>query len=64
MSTTELALLDEKEAAARLCLSVSTLRNWRAQHEGPKYVKLGRRSIRYQQSDLTAFVEQGQAVSS
>lgn len=52
-------LLDENEAAAFLSVAVQTLRNWRWKGEGPRYVKIGARLVRYRCADLTAFVEAG-----
>ena len=52
-------LLDEKEAAAAMKLAVNTLRNWRALGEGPRFVKLGKRTVRYRRIDLVAFIELG-----
>ena len=50
-------LLDEKEAAASLSVAVQTLRNWRWKGEGPRYVKVGARLVRYRRGDLVAFIE-------
>lgn len=59
-STANLAdLLDENEAAASLRIAVQTLRNWRWKGEGPRYVKVGVRLVRYRRGDLAAFVEAG-----
>ncbi|MFP5374532.1 MAG: helix-turn-helix transcriptional regulator [Gammaproteobacteria bacterium] len=52
-------LLDENEAAASLSVAVQTLRNWRWKGEGPRYVKVGARLVRYRRSDLVTFVEAG-----
>lgn len=52
-------LLDETEAAASLHVAVQTLRNWRWKGEGPRYVKVGARLVRYRRGDLAAFVEAG-----
>lgn len=52
-------LLDETEAAKSLAVSVQTMRNWRWKGEGPRYVKVGKRAVRYRRADLTAFVEAG-----
>lgn len=51
-------LLDEKEVAAILALAVTTLRNWRAlgPGHGPRFVKLGKRAVRYRRSDLAEFI--------
>lgn len=52
-------LLDENEASASLSVAVQTLRNWRWRGEGPRYVKVGARLVRYRRSDLAAFVDAG-----
>lgn len=49
--------LNDREAAKFLNLSPQTLRNWRAQCQGPAYIKVGRRSVRYDIDDLKAFME-------
>ncbi|MFT4247641.1 MAG: helix-turn-helix domain-containing protein [Pseudomonas sp.] len=54
-------LLDEKEAAALLAMKVATLRNWRALRTGPRYVKVGKRAVRYRRADLEAFIAGGAA---
>ena len=50
-------LLTETEPAEIYKLAVSTLRNWRALKQGPRFVKIGARCVRYQRADLTAFIE-------
>lgn len=47
------ALLTPKEAAAFLKMSEKTLEKWRSNGTGPKFRKLGHRTVRYQQSDLS-----------
>lgn len=49
-------LIDEHEAAARLGLSVMTLRRWRWARKGVSWVKIGF-SVRYDPSDISAFVD-------
>lgn len=49
-------LLDEKQAASYLHLSVALLRKWRTYGDGPAFVKIGR-LVRYRQLDLDAYVE-------
>jgi hypothetical protein len=54
-------LMNETEAARVLGgeanpISVHTLRKWRTQGCGPKFIRIGNR-IRYRQSDLDAFIE-------
>ncbi len=48
-------LLAEGEASDVLAVSLSTLRRWRANGEGPVYVKMGR-TVRYRIADIRAFV--------
>ena len=50
-------LLDENEGAEKLSVAVQTLRNWRWRGEGPAYVKVGKRTVRYRRGDLDAFIE-------
>jgi len=45
------ALLDEKELAQRLCVSIGTLRYWRTEGKGPRYRKVGQ-LVRYAPSDV------------
>lgn len=49
--------LTEREAAARLALAPGTLRNWRHQGEGPPWVRIGTRSVRYSATELADFVK-------
>jgi hypothetical protein len=51
-------LVDEHEAAARLGLTVATLRRWRWARRGIHWVKVGA-AVRYVPSDITAFIEAG-----
>ena len=50
-------LLTAKEAAARLRISMSTLRNWRKQGKGPRIIKLGPSTYRYSEDELKEYVE-------
>lgn len=50
-------LLAEKTAAKLLALSPRTLRNWRVQGNGPKFVKVSKRAIRYRYGDLIKWSE-------
>jgi hypothetical protein len=50
------SLLTEKEAAAILRRSVSSLRRGRISGSGPNFIRLGR-SIRYRLSDLQTYIE-------
>lgn len=51
-------LLDEHEAAARLGLTVATLRRWRWARRGPAWVKVGA-AVRYSPTDLAEFIDAG-----
>jgi hypothetical protein len=52
-----IAPLDDKEAAAFLGLKSSRLlQAWRCRRTGPAWVRVGRQ-IRYQQKDLTAYLD-------
>ena len=51
------ALVDERAAANFLCLSERTLRNWRTRGNGPKFVKISTRCIRYRVQDLLDWAE-------
>lgn len=51
-------LITSSQAAELLGVSEQCLRNWRhLGTRGPKFVKLGGRSVRYRQSDIEAWVE-------
>jgi predicted DNA-binding transcriptional regulator AlpA len=52
-------LMCTKAAAKRLGIGHQTLEKWRSQNRGPRFVKIGRKAVRYRSSDLTAFVEEG-----
>jgi predicted DNA-binding transcriptional regulator AlpA len=41
----ELGLMTEAELAAMVGNDVHTLKNWRSQRSGPRFVKLGRRTF-------------------
>ncbi|MBS0462985.1 MAG: helix-turn-helix domain-containing protein [Proteobacteria bacterium] len=52
-------LIADSELAALLSVSTKTLANWRGKGEGPRFVKVGKRCVRYRQSDVAAFIERG-----
>jgi predicted DNA-binding transcriptional regulator AlpA len=59
-------LLNDKEAAAWLGMSPSTLRSWRCRGIGPAYIKFGsgkKAAVRYDQQDLEQYIAQGRHVS-
>ena len=49
-------LLTTREAAKRLCLSVSTLERYRVTGEGPRFRKIGR-WVRYTPEDLERWLD-------
>ena len=51
------ALIGEDAAARFLAVSPRTLRNWRTRGNGPKFVKVSARCIRYRVKDLTDWTE-------
>ena len=56
-------LLEVPEAAEYLGLSKSTLDKWRCYGEGPKFIKMGSRAIRYRLSDLDDYIASRQSSS-
>lgn len=51
-------LINEREAATLLRLSVKCLQNWRVRGGGPPFIRLGR-CVRYAVPALEAFVQEG-----
>lgn len=50
-------LLDPDEVATLLGVTKTLLSRWRSEGRGPKYLKLGAKSIRYDRRDLDAWIE-------
>lgn len=50
-------LLTPQEAAKLLQVSAPTLERWRRTGDGPPYVRLSSRAIRYRTTELVAFIE-------
>jgi len=50
-------LLTDTEVAALYGCAVQTLRNMRWRGEGPRFVRLGGRMIRYRPADVQAFID-------
>ena len=50
-------LLNEREVAAMLGVSIATVRRWRLLRQGPKYLKLGT-AVRYRPADIEEFLNQ------
>ncbi len=55
--TNQPILLTETEAAKLLGFSIRTLQKWRMSGDGPKFVRMSARAIRYRRQDLDAFIE-------
>ena len=53
----QLRLLTPIEAATALRLHHTTLEKWRAAGEGPPFLVIGRRNIRYDQADLAIWIK-------
>jgi predicted DNA-binding transcriptional regulator AlpA len=51
------AALDENEVARVIGVQVKTLRNWRVQGIGPRFVRTGRKLVRYRPCDVLAWQE-------
>ena len=52
-------LLTEKETARFLHVTPHALQKWRSDGKGPRYIKTGRKFLRYRQSDLEQFLANG-----
>ena len=50
------SLINERQAAALLSLSIRTLQSWRLRGGGPKFVRAGR-AIRYRRRDLMEWMD-------
>ncbi len=48
-----------KEVAEDLGLTENALAIWRHRGEGPKYIKISRRAVRYRESDIQEWLEMG-----
>lgn len=56
-------LLCEKEVAKLLGLSIKTLQKWRIQGEGPPFIRLSPKAIRYQLDDVLAWLQANRRTS-
>ncbi len=45
-------MITEKELAARLSVSLHTVRNWRYTRQGPTPYKIGERAVRYDPDEV------------
>lgn len=52
-------ILTPREVATEYRLAERTLANWRALKQGPRYLKFGKRAVRYRRTDLEAFIAGG-----
>jgi len=50
-------LLTEEHASRMLAVSPRTLRNWRTLGQGPAFVKISGRCIRYRSADIKQFIQ-------
>lgn len=53
-------LLTDVQLSRKLHTALQTVRNWRTQGKGPRYVKLCGRLVRYRPEDVQAFIEAGE----
>ena len=51
------ALLNEHDVARITGLSVATVRRWRLQRQGPRYLKISGSAVRYKPDDLRAYLD-------
>ena len=49
--------LNSEQTADYLGISVATLKNWRKRGDGPPFIKVNARVIRYQHCDLEAWMD-------
>lgn len=47
--------LNEKQLAERWGMTARTLQGWRASGKGPKFIRIGERSIFYREEDVLAY---------
>ena len=48
-------MLSEKDLAARWGVTQKTLQVWRTEGDGPKFITLGKNTIRYRMDDVLAY---------
>lgn len=51
-------MLTDLEVAGALKMSRQTLANWRSEGRGPRFIKVGGRSVRYRRGDVEAWIEE------
>lgn len=54
-------LLSTKEFAARVGVTEATARYWRWAGEGPRWMKLGKKIVKYRESDIAAWLDEAYA---
>ena len=50
-------LLNEHGVSGLLGVSVATVRRWRLLRQGPKFIKVGKASVRYRPEDVTTWLQ-------
>jgi predicted DNA-binding transcriptional regulator AlpA len=50
-------MMNEKDVAEKLKMSLAALRRWRYENRGPRYLKLAGVAVRYREEDLNAWLE-------
>lgn len=50
------SLLDERQVARLIGMSVASLRRWRLLHRGPKFLRVGGSAVRYRPEDLASWL--------
>lgn len=53
----EFILVSESQASEIIGMKVSTLRYWRITGEGPAFIKVGGRCVRYKLCDINEWIE-------
>lgn len=53
--------LTSTDAAAAIGIDPGTLRNWRSQGRGPRYVRIGGNKVLYRVADLESWLDAAQA---
>jgi len=48
-------MLTTGQLAERWGVSVSTLRHWRVLHKGPRFVRIGKKVVRYRIEDVVGY---------
>jgi predicted DNA-binding transcriptional regulator AlpA len=57
-ASTDMMLLTEKEVAKMTSFSIRTLQSWRTRGDGPQFVKISARCVRYRARDVEDWIEQ------